>query len=71
MKTLIDGIEVSSRSYYYLLDFNESNDWEFIRKEFNKHKLYQLTIQEYKKLFEHATYHDLKVLELKIELINH
>ena len=32
MKTLADGYEVSSRSYYYLLDWNEKNNSQYILK---------------------------------------
>lgn len=59
MKTLIDGYEVSERSYYYLLDWNEVNNWIFIKETFGKTKLKDLTIDEYEKLFEYATNFDL------------
>lgn len=55
MKTLADGTEVSARSYYYLLDWNEVNEWKFMVSEFNKHKLKDLTMAEYKRLFGEAT----------------
>lgn len=55
MKTLKDGKQVSSKSYYFLLDWNEKNNWEFIIKEFNKNRLCDLNIEEYKKLWLHAT----------------
>ena len=32
MKTLSDGIEVSARSYYYMLDWNEVNEWGYMFK---------------------------------------
>lgn len=60
MKTLSDGIEVSARNYYYLLDWNERNEWKYITSVFNKTKLNELIIDEYKKLFEHATTVELK-----------
>lgn len=59
MKTLSDGNEVTSRSYYYLLDWNEVNEWAYIAKEFKKARLCDLTTEEYKKLFEYATKNDL------------
>jgi hypothetical protein len=55
MKKLSDGTEVSARTYYYLLDFNERYNWEFMYNTFNKKKLCELTIVEYRQLFEHAT----------------
>lgn len=55
MKTLSDGFEVSARSYYYLLDWNEVNEWRYIAEEFGKTCLKDLTKVEYKKLFNHAT----------------
>lgn len=55
MKTLADGFEVSARSYYYLLDWNEVNEWKFMVETFNKTKLKELTLSEYKILFSHAT----------------
>ena len=55
MKTLKDGTQVSARTYYYLLDFNEKYNWEAMVQFFNKNRLCDLTIEEYRKLFEHAT----------------
>jgi len=51
MKTLSNGFEVPSRTYYYLLDWNEANDWKYIREHFNKEKLKDLTREEYNQLF--------------------
>lgn len=59
MKTLIDGFQVSSRSYYYLLDFNENDGWKYIITNFNKYSLKDLTQEEYKILFRYATDDDL------------
>ena len=55
MKTLIDGTEVSARSYYYLLDWNEMNEKKLIYELFKKSALNQLTIGEYMQLFNAAT----------------
>lgn len=55
MKQLSDGVEVSAKSYYYLLDWNEADQWQTIAKLFNKNTLNQLTIKEYQQLFETAT----------------
>jgi hypothetical protein len=60
MKTLSDGTEVSARSYYYLLDFNDRDGWKTLVDEFNKTKLGDLTIAEYIKLFRIATKRELK-----------
>jgi hypothetical protein len=59
MKTLIDGYEVSARSYYYLLDWNEKNEWRFIVDTFGKNKLSELNRVEYKRLFNKATTDEL------------
>ncbi len=62
MKTLIDGKQVTSRSYYYLLDWNEVDEWDCIRLAFNKERLCDLNIIEYKQLFEYATKFDAENL---------
>jgi hypothetical protein len=54
MKLLLDGNKVSSRSYYYLLDFNDSNNKQYIAEKFNKHRLCDLTLSEFKELFNIA-----------------
>lgn len=63
MKTLSDGTEVSSRSYYYLLDWNEVNEWRFMADTFKKAKLNELTFSEYKILFSHATKNEFNSIE--------
>jgi hypothetical protein len=55
MEKLADGFEVSARSYYYLLDWNEVNEWEYITHAFLKTRLCDLTKDEYTKLFDYAT----------------
>jgi len=60
MKTLADSIEVPSRTYYYLLDWNEVNERKYMVENFNKIRLCDLTINEFKKLFEFATQQDIK-----------
>lgn len=55
MKILNDGTQVPPRTYYYLLDFNEATARDFITQEFGKRRLCDLNIEEYRKLFEHAT----------------
>lgn len=63
MKTLADGTEVSARTYYYLLDFNDRNNWEFMYNKFDKKRLMDLTISEYIELFEYATEFDKQDLK--------
>lgn len=55
MKKLADGREVSARSYYYLLDWNERDEWRFMCDHLNKHRLCDLNIKEYTILWLHAT----------------
>ena len=62
MKTLADGTTVVARTFYYLLDWNNWNNYEFIYKNFNKKRLMDLSIEEYVMLWKHATYNDLKYL---------
>jgi len=66
MKTLIDGTQVSSRSYYYLLDWNEQNEWYYMAMNFNKSSLKDLTISEYLELFEYATKQEIEKLKENI-----
>jgi hypothetical protein len=62
MKTLADGKNVRARTYYYLLDWNKSNNKKYIAERFGKQKLYDLTLSEYKQLFNHATVSDLNLI---------
>lgn len=62
MKTLYDNTLVPSRTYYYLLDWNERNEKRFMADTFNKHRLCDLTKEEYKILFDYATSCDAKIL---------
>ena len=55
MKALTDDKEVESRGYYYLLDWNERDNWKFISAQFNKNRLCDLNIKEYYQLFCYAT----------------
>lgn len=54
-KILSDGTEVSARTWYYLLTWNDFNNWQVMQKEFDKIKLHDLTFPEYKKLWKIAT----------------
>lgn len=55
MKQLSDGSIVSSKSYYFLLDWNDYNDRVFIQEKFNKQRLIDLTKEEYLILWLNAT----------------
>jgi hypothetical protein len=55
MKTLSDNKNVSARSYYFLLDWNEQDEKKFISNKFNKNRLCDLTIDEYMILWLNAT----------------
>jgi len=62
MKVLADGKEVTSRSYYYLLDFNDRDSWKTLTQEFGLNKLHELNITQYIRLFEIATEKELNNL---------
>lgn len=58
MKSLGDKTGVYDRMYYYLLDWNDQNEWEYIITNFNKTKLNELTQREFIELWEFATTQD-------------
>lgn len=70
MKTLKDGTQVSGRSYYYLLDFNNREECETIIKLSSQNKLDELNLTQYVELFYIATLRELtewnKELNLKL-----
>lgn len=63
MKELADGTQVSSRSYYFLLDFNDRNNWEIMSSLWGVMKLHELTKSQYVYLFKTAMENELKQLE--------
>jgi hypothetical protein len=64
MKTLADGTQVTSRSYYFLLDFNDVDQWKTMHDLCNKKvKLHDLNKEEYISLFK-------KAVEVEIKFIN-
>jgi len=65
MKELKDGTQVSARSYYYLLDFNDRDSWRTLVDEFGVTKLHDLNLEQYIRLFEIATEKELKTLKSK------
>ena len=62
MKTLADNKDVSSKSYYYILDFIDS-DRRILERMFNKNSLSKLTYPEYIILFEHCTGFELNEMK--------
>lgn len=63
MKTLADGTQVSARSFYFLLDFNDRNDRQLIDNLYGVVRLTDLTKHQYNYLFRQAMDAELKVLE--------
>ena len=55
MKTTIDDKEVPDRCWYYLLDFNDIDQWETMMSKFDKMRLCDLESHEFWELFEFAT----------------
>ena len=70
MKTLADGSQVTDRSYFFLLDWNEQDDWVFMYEEFDKEGLKALNIDEYIKLFMTATLRDTRNFKRPNEIDN-
>lgn len=60
MKTLRDGTQVTSRSFYFLLDWNEKDSWKTLRNIINRNTLHDCNIEEYTTLFAVATDAELK-----------
>lgn len=63
MKILADDYEVTARSYYYLLDWNEQNEWRYISDNFGKEKLKELIREEYLELFQYATNQETNLIK--------
>ena len=62
MKKLVDGTQVSSRSYYFLLDFNDENNKKIMNDLYGVMNLSELTKLEYIYLFKKAIDIELKFL---------
>lgn len=62
MKELQDNTQVPSGIYYYLLDWNEKNRWDYMQRNFEKMRLCDLNLREFKQLFLFATSEDYKNL---------
>ena len=63
MKTLADGTEVSARSYYYLLDFNDRDNWQTMYGLWGIMKLNELDIHKYTYLYKKAVEKEIVELE--------
>lgn len=63
MKKLIDDSEVPARGYYYLLDWNEKDEWKTCFKLFGTGRLCELELNQYIQLFDTATKQDLENLK--------
>lgn len=57
MKKVRNG-EVYDRMFYYLLDWNDQDNWNYMSTHFNKMKLNSLTKMEFIELWEYATKQD-------------
>ncbi len=60
MKQLADGTEVSSRSYYYLLEYNDRDEWKTIDSLYGICKLSELNKEQYWNLFHVLTKKELE-----------
>ena len=63
MKELKNGERVTSRSYYFLLDFNDRDSWKTLNDNFGVMKLHDLNKEQYIRLFEMAVEAELKLLK--------
>lgn len=59
MKTLSNGTEVPSRCFYYLLEWNEQNNWELIQSISNQQSLTNLNHEQFWTLFRMAVNADI------------
>ena len=66
MKELADGTNVTSRGYYFILDWNDRNNFEYLMNTFRKKKLFELNLNEYRNLFVHAFNDELYQLDKKM-----
>ena len=62
MKKLADGTEVTSRSYYFLLDFNDRDGWKTMIDLWGINQLHNLDKHQYIYLFKKAIEAELKLL---------
>jgi len=60
MKKTLDDKEVPSRCYYYLLDWNERDEWKTINEMFEVQRLCLLEEKQFWELFKVATEKDMQ-----------
>ena len=63
MKTLADGTQVSSRGFYFLLDWNDRNDKKIISDLYGVMRLHELKKHQYLYLMEKAMTDELNSLK--------
>lgn len=61
MKKLSDNTEVSSKLFYYLLDWKDLDETEFIQNTFSKSRIRDLTSEEFEKTLKYAFFQDMKL----------
>ena len=61
MKKTVDGVAQLPRIWYYLLDYNDQNNWETIEFLYKTNKLSELTDAQFKNLFYVASQQDTKI----------
>jgi hypothetical protein len=62
MKKSKDGKEIPDRCWYYLLAFNDRDNWETIERLFGTKRLSDLTMASFAQLFEIAGKQDSHTL---------
>lgn len=60
MKKTIDNIEQPDRVWYYLLDFNDRDNWNTIFKNFDHEQLHRLNHNQFWSLFNIAVKNDVE-----------
>lgn len=64
MKLTKDNVQIPSRIWYYLLDFNDRNDWQIMESIADTNKLSELTAQQLRDLFITATQIDTNTIAI-------
>lgn len=70
MKKTVDGESVSARSWYFLLDWNENDNWQTIDHQFKTTKLSELRKEQFIALFRIAVNQELAIMKNTPELNN-
>lgn len=63
-KKSIDNIDVPDRVWYYLLDWNETNNWGTMFNMFEKRSLKECTMKQIIILFDVASRQEVKNIKL-------